>query len=148
VQQPICTHVECTQVHVCRYTGAWEQKRHCCHLSCIRTLHKQFQVLIGMFPTRSHCLMCFAVHPCSAVFWLSALAGACAIALLPDLTVMLFRRYFRPDIATLLQVGSCRRGEGSNRLPQSHSPKGLGRLLIVTHSDCHSDCLMMAELRL
>lgn len=40
----------------------------------------------------------------SAVFWLTAISGACAIALLPDLAVMLFRRYFFPDVATLLQV--------------------------------------------
>jgi hypothetical protein len=41
------------------------------------------------------------------------MCGASAIALLPDLAVMLFRRYFRPGVATLLQVGSlflcCRR---------------------------------------
>jgi hypothetical protein len=41
----------------------------------------------------------------SPVFWLTALVGAPAIALLPDIAVMLFRRYLRPDLITLLQVG-------------------------------------------
>eukprot|EP00775_Hariotina_reticulata_P007204 gene7204-7418_t len=39
----------------------------------------------------------------SAVFWLATLVGAPAIALLPDIAVMLFRRYLRPDVVTLLQ---------------------------------------------
>jgi hypothetical protein len=56
---------------------------------------------------------------CSPVFWLTALVGAPAIALLPDITVMLFRRYLRPDLVTLLQVGCvkqqlmCEDGSGS-----------------------------------
>uniref|UniRef100_A0A383WKY7 Phospholipid-transporting ATPase n=1 Tax=Tetradesmus obliquus TaxID=3088 RepID=A0A383WKY7_TETOB len=37
------------------------------------------------------------------VFWLTTLVGAPAIALLPDIAVMLFRRYLRPDLVTLLQ---------------------------------------------
>jgi hypothetical protein len=51
-----------------------------------------------------HHVMC----RCSATFWLSSMCGASAIALLPDLSVLLFRRYFRPGVATLLQVGPVR----------------------------------------
>lgn len=45
-----------------------------------------------------------ASAPCSAVFWLAAFSGASAIALLPDITHMLFSRYFRPSLSTVLQV--------------------------------------------
>lgn len=54
-----------------------------------------------------HCYVTAAPACRSPVFWLTTLVGAPAIALLPDIAVMLFRRYLRPDLVTLLQVGCC-----------------------------------------
>jgi hypothetical protein len=59
---------------------------------------------LTFLPHAPACLACCAV--CSAVFWLTAFSGASAIALLPDITHMLFSRYFRPTLATVLQVSA------------------------------------------
>lgn len=59
-------------------------------------------VLVAYLARCACLLVCFA--PCSAVFWLAAFSGASAMALLPDIAHMLFSRYFRPSLATVLQV--------------------------------------------